>query len=439
MSGVKNSNLICQSGCFSAKACQSFLKAAFCSALGLFGDWSGLARKVRTFGASALPTRSAVTSSSALATAIRPASTLDARSAVRNGFLRLTSLSLFGALLSADRFGPRNQTPRADRCTGSSVRRRTCRSGSMRRPRAFCNVTVNAGRAAIVVHDPAAQRHCLPGEPVRRLPDAPSVPVMPRAAALSHGKAIFVAATLATACVVAVVVAAPLLVYSLTLATFGAAHVLSELRYVDRRFGRGLGIPRVVFMGLMLAGAVAARSGGVFGFIDAIDAVVIELSFVVALALSAAAENGRGGFSRSGLRRQSASRRWRRLSTPRSRSRSSTTSRRSPSSMRSSRRARGAARWRWHSLPSSDCRSSSRPDCRARFSRRPASPSPRSTRSVPGRSAAPPHLCADTADRGCLGGRPLQRVGRRPMRALRGGDRRPPGRCLPPAIRARAA
>ena len=82
--------------------------------------------------------------------------------------------------------------------------------------------------------------------------------------------------------------AAPLLVYSLTLATFGAAHVLSELRYVDRRFGHRLGIPRVVFMGLMLAGAVAARSCGVFGFMDAVDAVVIELSFVVALALSAA-------------------------------------------------------------------------------------------------------------------------------------------------------
>src|SRR6185436_6236478 len=46
---------------------------------------------------------------------------------------------------------------------------------------------------------------------------------------------------------------------------------------------------RVLFMGLMLAGAVAARSGGVLGFIDPTDAVVVELSFVVALALSAAA------------------------------------------------------------------------------------------------------------------------------------------------------
>jgi hypothetical protein len=36
-------------------------------------------------------------------------------------------------------------------------------------------------------------------------------------------------------------VAAPLLAYSVTLASFGAAHVLSELRYVDLRFGRVLG------------------------------------------------------------------------------------------------------------------------------------------------------------------------------------------------------
>ena len=56
--------------------------------------------------------------------------------------------------------------------------------------------------------------------------------------------------------------------YSLTLATFGAAHVLAELRYVDRRFGRRLGIPYVATLAPLLAGAVAARAAGVFGLLD---------------------------------------------------------------------------------------------------------------------------------------------------------------------------
>ena len=74
MSGVKNSNWICQSGCFSANACQTFSNSAFCSALGLFGDWFGLVRTVSTFGASGLPTRSSVTRLSALAPTERPES-----------------------------------------------------------------------------------------------------------------------------------------------------------------------------------------------------------------------------------------------------------------------------------------------------------------------------------------------------------------------------
>ena len=92
--------------------------------------------------------------------------------------------------------------------------------------------------------------------------------------------------------VVATVVAAPLLVYSMTLATFGAAHVLSELRYVDRRFGRHLGIRRLAIMGFMLAGAVAARCSGVFGLLPPEKAVPLELAFVVLLALSAADGSG---------------------------------------------------------------------------------------------------------------------------------------------------
>ncbi len=85
-----------------------------------------------------------------------------------------------------------------------------------------------------------------------------------------------------------VAVAAPLLVYSVTLASFGAAHVVSELRYVDLRFGRVLAPARVGRMALLLAGAVSARTLGVLHLLDPPVAVTIELSCVVLLAVSAA-------------------------------------------------------------------------------------------------------------------------------------------------------
>lgn len=87
-------------------------------------------------------------------------------------------------------------------------------------------------------------------------------------------------------------IAAPLLVYSVTLASFGAAHVLSELRYVDRRFGRGLGTGRIGLMGLLLAGAASARVLGVFQVVDGSLAIMLELSCVVVLAASAADGSG---------------------------------------------------------------------------------------------------------------------------------------------------
>ena len=54
------------------------------------------------------------------------------------------------------------------------------------------------------------------------------------------GAAATVVAILAAATAATLSVIAPLAVYSLTLAAFGLPHVLSELRYVDRRFGRSL-------------------------------------------------------------------------------------------------------------------------------------------------------------------------------------------------------
>jgi hypothetical protein len=96
------------------------------------------------------------------------------------------------------------------------------------------------------------------------------------------------AAVMFAAAVVVATVAAPLLVYSVSLATFGAAHVLCELRYVDRRFGRSLDARRVGVMGFCLSGAVFARCAGLFGLMQPASAIALELSMVVALALTAA-------------------------------------------------------------------------------------------------------------------------------------------------------
>lgn len=102
---------------------------------------------------------------------------------------------------------------------------------------------------------------------------------------------------LSVSVVIATVVAVPLLVYSMTLATFGAAHVLSELRYIDDRFGRRLGTPYAATIGPLLAGAIGARASGVFGLLNTPTAAIIELSFVTALALTAA----RGDFRQRAL------------------------------------------------------------------------------------------------------------------------------------------
>ncbi len=100
--------------------------------------------------------------------------------------------------------------------------------------------------------------------------------------------AVWLAAGLAAAGMTFAAVAAPLLVYSLSLATFGGAHVLSELRYLDRRFGQGIRAGRLASILLLLAGAVTARALGVFHLLDTALTVPAELAFVTALALAAA-------------------------------------------------------------------------------------------------------------------------------------------------------
>jgi len=82
--------------------------------------------------------------------------------------------------------------------------------------------------------------------------------------------------------------AAPLAVYSVTLAAFGLPHVLSELRYVDRRFGRGLGGRTVLAMAGLLAAIVAARGAALLRLLPPSVEQPLELALVALLALTAA-------------------------------------------------------------------------------------------------------------------------------------------------------
>ena len=86
---------------------------------------------------------------------------------------------------------------------------------------------------------------------------------------------------------------APLACYTLALALFGLPHVLSELRYVDRRFSRRLDSNLLVRIGAVLVAVVAVRTGTVFHLIPAEVGVPAELAGVAVLALASA-----GGRSR---------------------------------------------------------------------------------------------------------------------------------------------
>lgn len=94
------------------------------------------------------------------------------------------------------------------------------------------------------------------------------------AAALSGVVAIALAAT-----------SAPLLVYSLTLALFGLPHVLSELRYVSRRFGPELGARLRAGLLVLLSGVVLLRGGKQLGWWEGTLVTRVELGLALALCL----------------------------------------------------------------------------------------------------------------------------------------------------------
>jgi hypothetical protein len=78
-------------------------------------------------------------------------------------------------------------------------------------------------------------------------------------------------------------VALPLATYTTALAMFGFAHVGSELRYVDHRFGTRLGGGVLLWLGAGLAGTVAVRVAGMAGVMPYGAAIVLELAIVAAM------------------------------------------------------------------------------------------------------------------------------------------------------------
>lgn len=84
----------------------------------------------------------------------------------------------------------------------------------------------------------------------------------------------------------AVSVSLPLATHTVTLAAFGLAHVLSELRYVDRRFSPRLGYRLRWSFALLLGGVVLLRGLRILGWVAPMLASSAELALVVLLTAS---------------------------------------------------------------------------------------------------------------------------------------------------------
>ena len=92
------------------------------------------------------------------------------------------------------------------------------------------------------------------------------------------GWCIRLAAALGVAAAFVAAVALPLATYTTVLALFGFAHVASELRYVDHRFGARLGGGLAGTLAALLAVAVLLRLAGLRGWLDPPLAVGLEVA-----------------------------------------------------------------------------------------------------------------------------------------------------------------
>lgn len=78
---------------------------------------------------------------------------------------------------------------------------------------------------------------------------------------------------------------APLLSYTASLAFFGGAHVLYELRYVEAKFGDGRLRHLAVGVGLALAGVVGLRIASIVGLYSGPGSGQMEIALIAALAM----------------------------------------------------------------------------------------------------------------------------------------------------------
>jgi hypothetical protein len=113
-------------------------------------------------------------------------------------------------------------------------------------------------------------------------------------------KGIWLLAALGVVAVVVACVALPLATYTLALACFGLAHVGSELRYIDLRFGARLGAAWAGRLAVLLGLAVAARLLGILGLLPWNVALPAEIGCVV-LALLPLLQAGPARWPAAGL------------------------------------------------------------------------------------------------------------------------------------------
>jgi hypothetical protein len=115
-------------------------------------------------------------------------------------------------------------------------------------------------------------------ENIRTLATAPLD--LPRRPAMIAGIGVLLVAIFASA------VAMPLATYTTALALFGLAHVGSELRYVDHRFGGRLRGGLGLWLGAPLALAFLARLTGIMEWAPDRVSLVIELALVAFMCIS---------------------------------------------------------------------------------------------------------------------------------------------------------
>lgn len=88
------------------------------------------------------------------------------------------------------------------------------------------------------------------------------------------------------------VVALPLATFTVVLALFGPAHVASELRYLDHRFGARLGPSRVRTLALLLVAAMATRLLGTVGLLPSAPMAALEIALAAAAVLTLVPSGG---------------------------------------------------------------------------------------------------------------------------------------------------